>query len=506
MQPQPGEGAFAAAMADTLLAGTLGLCVADSAGRVLRREGRLAAWAPGPGADLFAHPVIDCLRDTVFALRPAAGDMLLPGMGLAGGGVDLKVDIRFAWMEQGAWLLVTSTEAAGRIAFDGAIAQAHREQQILAETLVARERQLAGQRRLMAMFIAHVPAAIAMLDRSLRYVAASERWRQDLGLAREATAPGEAIAATLSGVSARWRAGLEAGVAGRESECGLDQVTGAHGGMEWVRWRFVPWDLPPERNGGGPQAGVLLFCEIITRSVEQARELEQHARRLHSANVDMKNFSLALSHDLSAPVRQMIKFAELIDADASATLDEAGRDFLGELRAAGARMQAMIAGLSRYLRVAARPPARGRVELAECLQRARDNLRDELAASAGAIEAGDLPAVLGDRELLTMLFQNIVQNSLKYARSAAPVLRVQARRDGGRWSIRCADNGPGLAPAQAARAFDMFQRFDGRQAIAGAGVGLSICRWIADVHEGGIAIETAPGEGLAVVFDLPAFD
>ena len=506
MEPARPGTVFAAAMADTLLAGTLGLCVVDARGRVMRREGKLAGWAPEVDADLFAHPVIECLRDRVFALRPASGDMTLPGLGLAGDGVELKVDIRFAWMEQGSWLLVTSTEAAARTALDGVIAQGRRERQILSETLVLRERQLAGQRRLMALFIAHVPAAIAMLDRSLRYVAASRRWRQDFGLGETDVEVGAAIAATLAGVSPAWRDGLEAGLAGKETDCPLDQVAGAHGGLEWVRWRFVPWELPPDFDDAGPESGVLLFCEIITRGVEQARELEQQARRLRGANVDMRNFSLVLSHDLQAPVRQMMKFAGLVESDAAGGPDASSRAFLAELQAAGARMQGMIGGLSRYLRVAARQPARGRVELADCLAAALANLRGELDASQGRVEASGLPTVLGDRELLTLLFQNIVQNAVKYAGALPPRLRIEARREGGRWVIACADNGPGLRPARAAKAFGLFQRLDERAEIPGAGVGLAICRWIADVHEGTIALESAPGAGLSVTFDLPAFD
>ena len=308
---------------------------------------------------------------------------------------------------------------------------------------------------------------------------------------------------SLPGASAQWRQGLADALAGGHSLCDLDTLTAGHGRAEWLRWRFLPWHLPPVQPGGAPQGGVLLFCEIITLAVENSRKLEEQARQLHSANVDMRNVSLALSHDLQAPVRQMVKFAQLLDADSGAALDGSSRDFLAEIHAAGARMQRMIAGLLRYLRIASRQPALYPVETGEAVAAALANLRHDIDATQAQVSVGPLPNIQGDAQLLTLLFQNLVQNSLKYAARAALHIEIAARRDGDTWKITCRDNGPGIALHGAGKAFDLFQRLDDRKDIAGTGVGLAICRWIAEVHAGTLEIIAAAGPGLCLSLTLP---
>ena len=504
MTPLALDGLLPAAVSDTLLAGIVGYCVADRDGCVLRREGALSQWAPGVGEALFDADVIASLREPVFALRGGGADMIIPGIGFHAPAGDFKLDIRFVWIEQGRYLLVTSTQAAARAEFEMLAAQTRRERQILEEQLRARELRLVDERRLMALFIAEAPAAIAMLDKAARYIAVSDRWRSDFGLSEDDTQNGAALDTSLPGVSALWRKGLADSFNGAEVACSLDKLTGAHGRTEWVRWRFLPWRMTAALDGGAPEGGVLLFCETITETVEQSKKLEAQARRLRSANVDMKNFSLALSHDLQAPLRQMVKFAGLLDDDCGAALAGSGREFLDEIHAAGARMQRMVEGLLRYLRIAARPPALRLTNLGDAVAAARENLRSDIEAAGAVIDAGTLPQVMGDGELLTLLFQNLLQNSLKYASAAAPVIHVSAQASGAMWQVAFEDNGPGIAPQRAAKAFDMFQRLDDRPGIAGAGVGLAVCRWIAEVHAGSIGIEPARGAGLRVVISLPA--
>lgn len=489
-------------MRETLDAGLLGFCTAGPDGRVLRRDGALSLWAPAPGAPLFDHPVMECLREAVFALRATGGEIILPGLGMREAAGDLKLDIRFVWMDAGGYLLVTSSQAAARAELEAATAQARRETHILEERVRAQELHLAGQRALMALFIASAPAAIAMLGKDLRYVAVSDRWLSDFGIAAGAAQKGMAFSPTLPGASARWQQGLADALAGADSECALDAMTGAHGRADYVRWRFLPWEMSALPGADMAGSGVILFCEIITAQVEQAQELERQARALRGANADMRSFSLALSHDLQAPLRQMVKFAQLFDLEAGAALTGTGRDFLDEIHAAGARMQRMITGLLRYLRIAAKKPALFKIDLGLAVLAAQDNLRLDIEQARARIATGPMPQVAGDPELLTLLFQNLLHNSLKFAAGGAPAIQISAARSGSAWQIDYRDNGPGIPAAGMPKAFDLFQRLDTRPGIAGTGVGLAICRWIAEVHNATIAIDPDFRGGLRILLTL----
>jgi len=120
------------------------------------------------------------------------------------------------------------------------------------------------------------------------------------------------------------------------------------------------------------------------------------------------------------------------------------------------------------------------------------------------IEVGDLPTVRGDASQLVQLVQNLVVNALKFTSDAPPVVRITAARDGDEWAFAVADEGIGIDPEFDERIFQVFQRLHAPNEYPGTGVGLAICRAIAERHGGRIWVESTPGEGSVFRFTLPA--
>jgi signal transduction histidine kinase len=138
-----------------------------------------------------------------------------------------------------------------------------------------------------------------------------------------------------------------------------------------------------------------------------------------------------------------------------------------------------------------------------------DDVRYRLAAAIGArgaeVVADGLPVVRGDAAQLRQVLQNLVGNALKFARPGVPPhVRVSAveRVEGG-WEVAVADNGVGIAPAQAEYVFSMFERLGGPEGAGGTGIGLSICERIVERHGGRIWVEPAAGGGSVFRFTLP---
>jgi light-regulated signal transduction histidine kinase (bacteriophytochrome) len=117
---------------------------------------------------------------------------------------------------------------------------------------------------------------------------------------------------------------------------------------------------------------------------------------------------------------------------------------------------------------------------------------------------GELPVVLGEATLLTAVFQNLINNALKFRGDEAPRVSVSVRRDGGDWLFSFSDNGIGIEPEYADRIFVIFQRLHDKAAYPGTGIGLAMVKKIIEYHGGRIWLDTTVTTGARFWFTLPA--
>ena len=120
------------------------------------------------------------------------------------------------------------------------------------------------------------------------------------------------------------------------------------------------------------------------------------------------------------------------------------------------------------------------------------------------IEVGELPVVLGEASLLTAVFQNLINNALKFRAAEPPRVTVSARRDGDFWLFSFSDNGIGIEPEYAERIFVIFQRLHDKATYPGTGIGLAMVRKIIEYHGGRIWLDTTVTAGARFWFTLPA--
>ena len=248
----------------------------------------------------------------------------------------------------------------------------------------------------------------------------------------------------------------------------------------------------------------------VRHSLERARlgrALLRQARELLRSNRELERFAAVASHDLREPLRTVRVLGQRLSERCGQALDPRGREYLERMIQASGRMEEMVRQLLLLSQVAQAPIQPRAVPLAPLLESVRADLSSTLEQSQAVLEVGALPAVLGDETQLRRLFMNLIGNALKYRHPARdPCVRVQAAALPGaeRVSVTVQDNGVGFPPRQADEIFRPFRRL--HPGTSGAGMGLAICRAIAENHEGEISAAGVPDQGATFTVVLPLPD
>jgi signal transduction histidine kinase len=239
-------------------------------------------------------------------------------------------------------------------------------------------------------------------------------------------------------------------------------------------------------------------------AVQEANDsLAGHAAELQRSNAELEQFAYVASHDLQEPLRKVTSFCQLLQRRYAGQLDERADQYI-EFAVDGAkRMQVLINDLLAFSRVGRTGSDLSLVACDAALERAKANLATQIEQSGAVIEAGPLPVVRAHLTLLSVVFQNLVGNALKFRGDQPPRVTVTVERDGAQWSFSVTDNGIGIEPQYADRVFVIFQRLHDKAAYPGTGIGLAMCRKIIEYFGGRIWLDTEAAAGTRFRFTLP---
>jgi PAS domain S-box-containing protein len=267
----------------------------------------------------------------------------------------------------------------------------------------------------------------------------------------------------------------------------------ADGSIRWMAW-----------SGGPGDETFYIVGRDVSDRLAMEHELAQRADRLHATNAELQDFAYTASHDLSEPLRMVASFLGLLERRSAGDLDEKGREYLRQAGDGARRMRHLIDDLLTYSRVANEEPRREQVELRALVDGVLAVLGPAIAETGATVEVGTLPTIEAEPTQLAQLLQNLIGNAVKFhVPGRAPIVRVSARRTIGACVVTVADDGIGIDEADQERIFAMFTRLHGREEYAGTGIGLAICRRIAERHGGRIYVESTPGQGSAFHTLLP---
>ena len=318
-----------------------------------------------------------------------------------------------------------------------------------------------------------------------------------LGYAR----PEECVQRPLAGLfvaraeAEAFRAGLAPGVGMNPVEARLRR---ADGDAIWVR--ISAWRAAPVGDGEAQLQG-MVEDRTSARAADEA--LSERSAALARSNSELDEMAYVVSHDLRKPLTQIARFLDLLEEESGTRLGRDARSVLEQARQSAGRLEGMVDAVLRCARIESRGEAFAAVDLEALLERVLERLAPDLGAAGAEVEHEDLPTVRGDESQIEQLFQNLIENGLKFRGKAAPRLTVAADDEGEAWHLRFRDNGIGIDPKDAERIFVIFQRLHTESEIPGSGIGLAICRRIVARHGGRIWVESKPSEGATFHVMLP---
>ena len=262
--------------------------------------------------------------------------------------------------------------------------------------------------------------------------------------------------------------------------------------------RDITFDLARQRDD--------LDNQVRLRTVEireRAKALEQTNGMLRQANREQAEFTYALSHDLKTPINTIDMFLQTLLEDFEDVIDDEALELIHIASETADRMKQLIDDVLEYSRVVDHTFQAEAVDLSRLIEEITVDQQSAFAAAEAELVVGDLPMVRGNQFQLRVLMTNLLSNALKYrAKDRKPQIRVHAEQDpeGLKVCVAVSDNGIGIREDRQAHIFELFKRLHTFDEFEGSGIGLALCKRVAENH--GTEISVTSEEGAGSVFSI----
>ena len=289
------------------------------------------------------------------------------------------------------------------------------------------------------------------------------------------------------------------------------------GGIEMV---FVNFLYEAFRGADGSISGVMAVATDITEQTkarrrveeivtERTTELAESNKHLRRSNSELAQFAYIASHDLQEPARKIMTFTELLQKNLEG-VDPRSKILLNKIEQSSTRMLSLIRDVLAYSQLSNQNQRKAKVDLNMILKTVLEDYELVIEEKDATIVADKLPVIECVPIQITQLFGNLISNALKFGhRERSPTIEVtctsmpaaeigeypELKPDLPYYKISFRDNGIGFDQKNARQIFDIFQRLHGKTEYAGTGIGLAMCKKIAQNHNGDIVAESAEGQG-----------
>ncbi len=234
--------------------------------------------------------------------------------------------------------------------------------------------------------------------------------------------------------------------------------------------------------------------------------LSQKNQALINSNEALERFAYVSSHDLKEPLRSIGSFSTLLKRRYFNLLDEDGRDYVNFIVKGVDQMYHLLDDLLEYSKIIHKKdvPLKS-VNLNHVLDSVQQSLSHSIEEKNVKLQIDALPIITTNKTQMHQLFQNLINNAIKFNDKEYPAIDVQCQMEEKAYLFIVKDNGIGIKEEYQNKIFGVFQRLS-KGEYPGTGVGLAICQKIVEQHKGEIWVESVEGKGSAFHFRIPELD
>jgi len=244
--------------------------------------------------------------------------------------------------------------------------------------------------------------------------------------------------------------------------------------------------------------------ETSYREIQELNsQLKASQNALIASNQELEQFAFIASHDLQSPLRNIISFSQLLKKRADSSLDQVSKEYLNFIIEGTQRMQNLVEDLLAYSQVQQSEYKISTIDFNELAFELIQELNFEMKQSNANIEFSHIPAIQAHRSSIKQLFQNLLNNALKFQQSGMqPRIAIKLEEQDNYWLFKISDNGIGMDMNDIDRIFEIFRRAVRQEDYTGTGIGLAICKKTVERHGGQIWVESELGEGSTFFFTI----
>lgn len=236
---------------------------------------------------------------------------------------------------------------------------------------------------------------------------------------------------------------------------------------------------------------------------EKMAALEVVNKKLEISNESIRNYAYIASHDLKSPLRTVGSFVQLLSKKNEESFDAKDKEYARIATQGVANMSNTIDDILAYGALEKEEPSHP-IDLNEVIKSVIVDLSVSIKEkSADVILASQFPKGEGHRIKLKRLFQNLIENGLKYNESEKPLIEINVKGQAPELTFSVKDNGIGIDPRYSDKIFKMFQRLHNGSTYSGTGIGLAMCHKIVESYGGKIWVVKNLEGGSTFYFTLP---
>src|SRR5690606_4844475 len=367
------------------------------------------------------------------------------------------------------------------------------------------QKALINEKSRLNSFVKHAPAAVAMLDKEMRYIAASNQWKKDYNLkGKDITGKSHYEMFPEVDELARERHQRVFNGAVEKKEEDKFRVPGD------AEDRYVTWEMRPWYLHNGEVGGIMFFTQNITKLVNQREELNKAKLQAEEASVAKSEFLANMSHEIRTPLNGVIGFTDLV---LKTNLNETQHQYLSIVNQSANALLSIINDILDFSKIEA-----GRLELDidkcdlyELSAQATDIITYQIQNKGLEMLlniATDLPRfVHTDSVRLKQILVNLLGNASKFTESGEIELKIESLEANGddhkiRFAVR--DTGIGIKPEKQSKIFEAFSQEDSSttKKYGGTGLGLTISNSLLRLMNSKLQLTSEPGKGSTFFFEI----